>query len=136
MEIDDIKNQKYVYSLINKVNNQINKFLKILFVIEIILILIIIVLALNDDKKTITAYVINEIPGEKTDFKTLTKAVCEEKSDYLICHDKLFVKCNEKEYQIENNSNNLIECNNIKINLSELNVNGSTKFRKEWRNST
>ena len=103
--------------------------------IEIILILIIIVLALNDDKKTITAYVIKETLKEKTDFKTFTKAVCEEGAGYLLCHDELFVKCDEKEYLVDN-SNNLIECGNIKINLSELNVNGSTKFRKELQNTT
>ncbi len=114
-----------------------DKFLKALFIIEFILLSLILILFFNDNQEIPTAYVVKEIPKE-IDFKTFTKAVCEERADYLLCRDELFVKCNEKEYKIENNSN-LIECGNIKINLSDLKVNGSTKFRKEWietRNST
>ncbi len=110
------------------------KILKILFAIELVLLFLIIVLFFNDNQEIPTAYVVKEIPKE-IDFKTFTKAICEEKSDYLICHDELFVKCNEKEYKIKNNSN-LVECDGVKINLSELKVNGSTKFRKEWQNVT
>ena len=98
--------------------------------IEIILILIII--ALNDDEKTATAYVVKEIPKE-IEFKTFTKAICEERNDHLFCRDELFVKCNDKEYAISNDSlNNLIECNNIKLNLSDTKVNASGVFKKRW----
>ena len=98
--------------------------------IEIILILIII--ALNDDEKTATAYVVKEIPKE-IEFKTFTKAICEERNDHLFCRDELFVKCNDKEYAISNDSlNNLIECNNIKLNLSYTKVNASGVFKKRW----
>ena len=110
-----------------------NKILKILFAVEFILILVIIALALIDNKRIPTGYVVKEIPvEEKSDFKILTKAVCEEKSEHILCRDELFVKCDDKEYMISNSLDSFIECNNIKLNLSEIMVNGSTKFRKEW----
>ena len=114
-------------------SHHLNKLLKVLFAIEFILILVIIALALIDNKRIPTGYVVKEIPvEEKSDFKILTKAVSEEKSEHIFCHDELFVKCDDKEYMISNSLDSFIECNNIKLNLSEIMVNGSTKFRKEW----
>ena len=113
-------------------SNHLNKFLKILLGIEFILILAIIALALIDNKRIPTGYAVKEIPAEeKSDFKILTKAVCEEKSEHILCRDELFARCNGKEYLISQDSlGNFIECNNIKLNLSDVKVNGSVKFKK------
>ena len=109
-----------------------NKPLKILFAIEFILILAIVGLALIDSKKMPTAYVVKEAPGmEKTEFKVLTKAVCEEKSKHVFCSDKLFIKCNDEE-NIISRDNLVMECDNIKLNLSDIEVNGNAIFKKEW----
>lgn len=94
----------------------------------------IIILTLVDNKQIPTAYAVKENPIlEKSDFKILTKAVCEEKSEHIICQDRLFIKCNDKEYIInKDNLDNFTGCNNIKLNLSNIKVNGSTLFKKEW----
>ena len=113
-------------------SNQLNKVLKILLTIEFILIIAIIVFALINNKE-ITGYAVKDnLSIEETDFKILTKAVCEERDEHIFCHDELFVKCNDKEYAISNDSlNNLIECNNIKLNLSDAKVKGDGFFVKE-----
>ena len=113
-----------------------NKILKILFAVEFILILAIIVLSLVNSGEIPTAYAVKEIQSEnstveKAKFKVLTRAVCEEKSEHIFCHDELFIKCNGNEYLI-NNKYNITECNGIKLNLSDIEVNGSTIFKKEW----
>jgi len=109
------------------------KLLKILFAIEFILILVIIALSLIGKPAT-TAYAVKENPNiGEIKFKVLTKAVCEEKSNNVFCHDELFVKCNDKEYLASNEPiGELVECNGIKINLSNIKANGNTEFKKEW----
>jgi len=112
-------------------SSQLNKSLKVLIAIEFVLIVVIIALALIDNQE-ITGYVVKEPRIEETEFKILTKAVCEERDKHIFCHDELFVKCNDKEYAISNDSlNNLIECNNIKLNLSDAKVKGDGIFEKE-----
>ena len=114
-------------------SSHFNKSLKILFGIEFILILVVIVLALIDNKSTPTAFVVKEIQDtEKNDFKISTKAVCENISDHIFCHDELFVSCNGEEYIITNDNLENFTCNDIKLNLSDAKINGSTVFRKEW----
>ena len=111
------------------------KLVKILVIIEFILILLIISLALIDKKQTMpTAFVVEENPSiEKIKFKVLTKAVCEEKSNHVFCHDELFIKCVGKEYLASNESlHELVECNKIKLNLSDIRAKGNTEFKKEW----
>ena len=94
----------------------------------------IIILTLVDNTQIPTAYAVKENPSlEKSEFKVLTKAVCEEKSEHIICQDRLFIKCNDKEYIIsKDNLDNFTGCNNIKLNFSNIKVNGSTLFKKEW----
>ena len=71
--------------------------------------------------------------AEKTKFKVFTKAVCERKDEETFCRDELFVKCNDKEHQIDkNNPKNLTECDNIKLNLSDIYASGDGVFEKEW----
>lgn len=106
------------------------KILRILIAIEFILIAAIIFLNLNDNQNIPTAFAVKENISEKTSFKTFTRAVCEEKSEHMICIDKLFIKCDEEEHLISNATNNFIECNNIKINFFDK-VNGSVAFRKK-----
>ena len=108
-----------------------NKFLKILFAVELILILAIIALALAGKQK-ITAYAVKEnASAEKTDFRILTKAVCEKKYERMLCHDELFMECNGREYLIVgNDSNGFIECSNIKLSLSSI-VNSSNKLKRD-----
>ncbi len=110
------------------------KSLKILFVIEFILIAAIVALALIGNKQMPTAYVVKENPGlEEIKFKVLTRAVCEEKSEHIFCYDALFVKCKGKEYIVTNHTlDESVECGGIKINLSDIEVNGDTEFKKEW----
>jgi len=108
-----------------------NKLLKILVVIEFILIIAIIALALIEDKEVTGYAVLGNTSIEKTDFKVFTKAVCEEKDERIFCKDELFVKCNDEEYTISNESlNKVVECNNIKLNLSDVNVKGDGIFQK------
>lgn len=110
-----------------------NKLLKILFALEFVLILAFIGLALIDGENTLTGYAVKEIPiQESVNFKIYTKAVCEEKSSHIFCHDELFVKCNGSEYFVDDtNLENFTKCN-IKLNLSNEKVNGSAIFKKEW----
>ena len=121
--------------MIRMASNRFGKLIKVLFIVEFVLIVAIIALALIDNKEA-TGYAVkdskNNISFEKNDFKIITKAVCEERDEHIFCHDELFVKCDDKEYMISNSSDSFIECNNIKLNLSEIMVNGSTKFSKEW----
>jgi len=109
------------------------KLLKILFAIEFILILVIIALSLIGKPAT-TAYAVKENPNiGEIKFKVLTKAVCEEKSNHVFCRDELFVKCDGKEYLVSNEPlNDMLECNDIKINLSDIKANGDTEFKKGW----
>ena len=116
-------------------SNRFGKLIKILFIVEFVLIVAIIALALINNKEA-TGYAVkdskNNISFEKNDFKIITKAVCEERDEHIFCHDELFVKCDDKEYIIGNDSlNNLIECNNIKLNLSDAEVKGDGIFEKE-----
>ena len=109
------------------------KLLKILIGIEFILILIIIALGFIDGKKMPTAYAVKEVP-EKINLKLITKAVCEEKDEHIFCHDKLFIKCDGKEIFIEENKlDNFTECRNIRINLSDIKVKGSAKFKRNGK---
>lgn len=105
-----------------------NKIVKALFIIEIIL--IVITLTLVQGAKTPTTYAIKN-PSKKIDFKISTKAVCEEKTDHIFCHDELFVKCNNEEYMVKN-LNNSIKCDDINLKLPDINVNGYAKFTKDW----
>lgn len=106
-----------------------NKLLKILSIAEFVLILVIIAFALVDNEKLPTAYVVKENQStEKNDFKTLTKAVCEEKEEYRFCSDKLFIKCNGKEYAVDNFTD--VACSSLKLNLSDIEVKGSGVFKK------
>lgn len=108
-----------------------NKLPKILIIVEFILIIAIIALALIDNKE-VTGYAVLENAGkEKTDFKLFTKAVCEEKDEHLFCRDELLMKCNDKEYIIREEFGDIIECNSIKLNLSNINVKGDGIFQKD-----
>ena len=114
-----------------------NNLLKALFAVELVLILIAVALAIADDKnqELPTAYAVKNPGIENISFRLLTKAVCEEKFEHTICHDELFIKCGDVEYIIDDNLNNIVECNNIKLNLSDVVVNGTTMFKKEWIDS-
>ncbi|MBI2005648.1 MAG: hypothetical protein HYS80_02695 [Candidatus Aenigmarchaeota archaeon] len=108
-----------------------NKLPKILVAAEFILITAIIALALIDDKEVTGYVVLGNASIEKTDFKVFTKAVCEEKDEHIFCRDKLFVKCNDQEYMIREENSDIIECNNIKLNLSDAKVKGDGIFQKD-----
>lgn len=104
----------------------------VLFSLELILILAIAAFTSAGNKELPTAYAVKE-NTEETDFKLFTKAVCEEKSGYIFCHDELFAVCKNKEYLVGRNGQDnftLTECG-IKSNLSNAKVNGSAKFKKE-----
>ena len=109
------------------------KIFKALVAIEFILISAIIGLNLADAKKIPTAYAVKETPAmEKNNFRILTKAVCNERAEHVFCHDELFIRCNNKEFIInENYTDNLTECK-AKLNLSGIMVSGASKFRKDW----
>jgi|SRR3989338_9469732 len=55
---------------------------------------------------------INEIPS----FRLYTKAVCENVSNFIICHDELFANCGNFEYRLPEND-----------------VNGNGIFGKDWK---
>jgi len=112
-------------------NKLLNSLLKIFFAIEFILILSIIALSSINNKELPTAFVVKESPRiNETDFKVFTKAVCEEKTNEVFCHDELFIKCDDKEIMIlKNESKNFIVCKDIKIKLSDI-VNGSVNFKR------
>ncbi|MBI2559196.1 hypothetical protein HYW20_07790 [Candidatus Woesearchaeota archaeon] len=110
-----------------------NKLLKILIVLEFALILVFIGLALIDSGNPPTAFAVKEIPRqEKIDFRIYTKAVCDEKSSHIFCHDELFVNCNGNEHFVDGtNLENFTQCN-MQLNLSNEKANGSAVFKKEW----
>ena len=111
-----------------------NNLLKILFALEFVLILIIIFLALMGNMDTPTAYAVRQIDSPSIiDFKIYTKAVCENASSHTLCRDRLFVKCGDTEYYVDdNNLENFTGCNNIALNLSNSRANGSAMFKKGW----
>src|SRR3989344_8224875 len=98
----------------------LNRLLKALFAVELILVLIVIALAITDNKnrELPTAYAVRNPSIENISFRLLTKAVCEEKSEHVACSDKLFIKCHDKEYIIDDKLNSVVECDNVKLNLS------------------
>ncbi len=108
--------------------------LKILIAAEFILILAIIALSLADTDEMPTAYAVKEMPGiEKSSFRLLTKAVCEEKGEEIFCSDELFIKCNGKELIVaKNNMENFTECGGAALNLSDNEVIGGAVFEKKW----
>ena len=112
------------------------KILKVLVAVEFILILAIIGLNLTDAKKMPTAYAVKVGSSlEKNNFKMSTKAVCNEKAEHIFCHDELFLRCNNKEFVInEDYTDNLTECN-VNLNLSHIMVNGASEFRKDWNDT-
>ena len=55
---------------------------------------------------------ISEIPS----FRLYTKAVCENVSNFIICHDELFASCGNFEYRLPENE-----------------VNGNGIFDKDWK---
>ena len=114
--------------------SQLNKSLKVLIAIEFILIVAIVALTLINNQEIPTGYAVKENPSvEKIDFKILTKAVCEEKDEHIFCSDELFIRCDNEEYLVSNySSESFIGCGNLKLNLSDIKINGSTKFEKEW----
>ena len=109
------------------------KILKALVAAEFILILAIIGLNLTDAKKMPAAYAVKEIPAmKKNNFKILTKAVCNEEAEHIFCRDGLFIRCNGKEFAInENYTDNLTECK-AKLDLSGIMASGTSEFRKDW----
>ena len=106
--------------------------LKILFAIEFILILTIIALSFAEKQK-ITAYAVKENTSMgKANFNILTKAVCEKKSGHTFCRDELFIRCDDKEHIVREDSlENFTECN-YKLNLSGVNIIGQAVYEKEW----
>ena len=108
-----------------------SRILKLFVLIEFILILAIIALTLADSRQMPTAYAVKEnMNTENISFKIMTKAVCENKSDYVLCRDELFASCNGREYIISaNDPEGYIECGNIKIRLSDI-ANDSDKLKK------
>lgn len=55
---------------------------------------------------------ISEIPS----FRLYTKAICENVSSFIICHDELFASCGNFEYRLPENE-----------------VNGNGIFDKDWK---
>jgi len=99
---------------------------------ELVLLVLILVVFSIDAEKMPTGYVVKENPiAEKTNFRTLTKAVCEEKSSNVVCNDMLFAECNGKEFIVNNNEN--FTCDELKLNLSEVSVKGHGVFKNEWK---
>lgn len=108
-----------------------DKLPKILIIAEFIIIIAIIALALIDDKEVTGYVVLDNTSTEKTDFKILTKAVCEEKDEHMLCRDELFAKCNDEENIVKKEVGDIVECNNIKLNLSDVEVSGDGIFKKD-----
>ena len=117
---------------------KLSKNLRVLFMFGVALLILIIALFSTNNQKIPTAYAVKEISNknstiEKSDFKILTKAVCENKSSYVLCHDELFIRCNGREYiNPENNSGEFIECNNVRIKLSDI-ADDIDKIKKDKR---
>jgi len=58
----------------------------------------------------------NDNKEEIPNFKLYTTAVCENVSDFIVCHDELFVSCGDLEYRLPKNE-----------------VNGYGIFSKDWK---
>jgi len=112
-------------------NLKFGRTFKILLAFELILLVLIIALFFADNKNIPTAYAVKEnINAENISFKVLTKAVCENKSEHVFCHDELFIRCDGEEYIIyNNNSNDFVECNNVRIRILDI-LNDSTKLKR------
>ena len=112
--------------------NKLTFLLSILVAIELILISAIAFLESDKNVALPTAYVVKETPG-KQDFKLITKAVCEQKSEHIVCSDKLFLLCNGTEHAVDkSNFHNFTKCGNTKLDLSNIKVTGNVIFDKEW----
>ena len=108
---------------------KLGKILTVLISVEFFLVLAIIAMSSSESKRLATAYVVRESEAaQKQDFKILTRAVCEEESGNVACHDRLFVQCNGKEYLVKDGA--YAVCDNTRLDLSGLAANGSAKFRK------
>ena len=114
---------------------KLSKNLIALFVFGLALLILTIALFSTNNQKIPTAYAVKEISNknssiEKNDFRISTKAVCENKSNYVSCRDELFIRCNGEENIIQkNNSGDFIECNNVRIKLSDI-ANDTDKIKK------
>ena len=67
--------------------------------IIIIILSVLLVVSNADNIKQITGYAVSE--PEADSFSTYTKAVCEENEKGIYCEDKLFVRCNNIEQEVE-----------------------------------
>ena len=112
-----------------------NKLIKIFVIIEGIALFSIAALFLAYDNEEVpSAYAVKEnLTTENLEFKIITKAVCEESSEHIFCHDELFIRCNGSEYHInKDNFENFTDCNNKKLSLQDIKVTGQAIFKKEW----
>lgn len=109
---------------------KVAKLLPTLIAIEITLILAIFALSSFEKQNIPTAYVVKETPG-KQDFKLITKAVCEQKSEHIVCSDKLFAICNGTEHLVDESNLNFSVCNNT-MRIDDTKVTGNVILDKEW----
>jgi len=63
-----------------------------------------------------TGFVVAEDNEEIPSFRTYTRAVCENVSGFVVCHDELFASCEGLEYRLPNDE-----------------VNGQGIFDKDWK---
>ena len=89
--------------------------LPLLFIIAILAIVLITTSALTSPTGFVIADSNENNAKELPSFKLYTKAVCENKTDFIVCQDELFASCGDVEYKIPKN-----------------NITGKGIFDKDW----
>lgn len=92
-------------------------FLIFLVIIGIFAISITITPSLSPTGFTVAENTDNDInESEIPNFRLYTKAICNNVSDFIVCHDELFASCGNLEYMLPKNE-----------------VNGNGIFNKDWK---
>ena len=101
-------------------------FLGLLIIVSIPLVLSI------KNSVSVTGMIIAENAKEIPEFKTYTKAVCEEKNDFIFCQDELFANCNGYEFKLPRGERIPVRCGTLLFELPENEVDGDGIFGKDW----
>lgn len=94
--------------------------MKHILIFSLIIAIIVIAFTITPTLTNPTGFVVAETKENESkelqNFRLYTKAVCENISDFIVCHDELFASCGSFEYKLPKND-----------------VNGSSVFSKDWK---
>ncbi len=110
------------------------RILAFLFIITMFAIAFIAAPALVNPTGFVVAEDIEEVKEkELPSFRIYTKAICEDESGFIMCHDELFANCEGVEYELpKDEENEIFNCNGFEFKLPKNEVNGKGIFSKNW----